>query len=233
MFRESGLSKNLSCFLRYLSEQNSENDGRLPPLTDLSKELGISIASLREQLEVARTLGLVEVKPRTGIKRLTYSFRPAVFQSLSYAATLDSGNFIYFNDLRKHIEAAYFIEAAKLLNENDHKKLISLVELAEEKIKDRPARIPHVEHCDLHLTIYSRLNNPFVSGLLEAYWDLYAASGYAIVTDRSYLEKVWNYHRKMVESIIAGEYTNGFKYLMDHMNLISERPKTLPSQKFE
>jgi DNA-binding FadR family transcriptional regulator len=36
----------------------------------MSKELGVSVALLREQLEVAKAIGLVEVRPRTGIRRL-------------------------------------------------------------------------------------------------------------------------------------------------------------------
>ncbi|NMD31116.1 MAG: GntR family transcriptional regulator, partial [Chloroflexi bacterium] len=51
-------------FLKYLARHSqSAEDDRLPPLADLSRELGISIASLREQLEVARAMGLVEVRP--------------------------------------------------------------------------------------------------------------------------------------------------------------------------
>ena len=51
--------------MRYLAN-NPEAERSLPPLKDLSEELGISLASLREQLEVARALGLVEVTPAAG-----------------------------------------------------------------------------------------------------------------------------------------------------------------------
>ena len=76
-------------FLKYLAENANSNGhadhDRLPSLTDLSEELGVSISSLREQLEVARALGFVEVRPRTGIRRLPYTFGPSVSESLSYA----------------------------------------------------------------------------------------------------------------------------------------------------
>ena len=77
-----------SDFIQFLVKFSLENrDGKnggnenlhLPSLSEISKELGISIASLREQLEVAKAIGLVEVKPRTGIRRLPFSFFPAVF----------------------------------------------------------------------------------------------------------------------------------------------------------
>ena len=61
MLREKA-SPDISEFLRYLAT-NEEAESGLPTLNELSEELGVSLASLREQLEVARALGLVEVKP--------------------------------------------------------------------------------------------------------------------------------------------------------------------------
>ena len=90
----------LSEFLQYLAS-HEQTEQSLPALTALSQELGVSVASLREQLEVARALGLVEVKPRTGIRRQPFNFLPAVRQSLQYALALDKGNFIAFADLRR------------------------------------------------------------------------------------------------------------------------------------
>ncbi|MDP2776120.1 MAG: GntR family transcriptional regulator, partial [Anaerolineales bacterium] len=58
---------NISEFLRYLAA-HPEAENSLPPLIELSRELGVGVAALREQLEVARALGLVEVKPRVGMR---------------------------------------------------------------------------------------------------------------------------------------------------------------------
>ena len=81
-------SPDISEFLRYLATEEAENG--LPTLNELSQELGVSVASLREQLEVARALGLIEIKPgRGGTRRRAYSFTPAVRQSLGYALALD------------------------------------------------------------------------------------------------------------------------------------------------
>ena len=104
------LSVDISEFLRYLATHPEAENG-LPSLNKLSTDLGISLAALREQLEVARALGLVEVRPRTGTRRLSFSFTPAVKQSLRYALALDDGHFNKFADLRNHIETAYWNEA--------------------------------------------------------------------------------------------------------------------------
>src|SRR5215472_3324470 len=102
-------SPDLSEFLSFLASTEG-TDGDLPALSELSRNLGISVAALREQLEVARALGLVEVRPRTGMRRMPYRFTPAVTQSLDYALALHDGHFQKFSELRNHLEAAYWTE---------------------------------------------------------------------------------------------------------------------------
>ncbi len=218
MLRER-LSPNISEFLRYLAEHQEAESG-LPALNGLSRELGIGVAALREQLEVARALGLVEVRPRTGMRRKPYTFAPAVLQSLNYAIALNKDHFIAFADLRRHIETAYWHEAVKLLIPQDHSLLKDLVARAWDKLRGSPIEIPHPEHRELHLTIYRRLNNPFVSGLLQTYWEAYEAVGLNFFTDYNYLTEVWQYHQKMVDSICANDFDAGYTALSEHSDLI-------------
>lgn len=211
----------ISEFMRYLAA-HPQADETLPPLTTLGAELGVSVASLREQLEVARALGLVDVRPRTGIRRLPYTFLPSVRQSLGYAMALDEANFQRFADLRKHVEAAYWHEAVAKLTPEDQEKLHQLVTRAWEKLDGRPVQIPHEEHKQLHLTIYGRLDNPFVSGILEAYWDAYESIGLNVFTDYAYLREVWEYHQRMVDSICGGDFEAGHRALVEHADMLAD-----------
>lgn len=56
----------------------------MPSLSELSKALGISLSTLREQLEVARVLGFIEIKPRAGMRTLPYNFSNTVKLSTCY-----------------------------------------------------------------------------------------------------------------------------------------------------
>ena len=222
----------LSEFLRYLAGHGDENGQQLPALSDLSRELGVSIASLREQLEVARALGLVEVRPRTGTKRLPYSFTPAVRQSLRYALILSNEYFRKYSELRKHIESAYWYEAVQLLTEEDKQELQALLVHAKEKLQGNPILVPHEEHRKLHMVIYQRLENPFVTGLLEAYWDAYEAVGLNVFTGGlSYLEDVWEYHTQMVQAICNNNYEAGYQALIQHTDLLHQLMASTTSQK--
>ncbi len=215
-----------SQFLAYLakSAQNGHDDEHLPAMNDLSAELGVSVSRLREQLEVAKALGFVEVRPRTGIRRLPYRFLPAVWQSLSYAIKVDPKNFEAFADMRKHLEASYWHQAVASLTEEDHQALLALVEQAWEKLRGTPIRIPHEEHRQFHLLIYKRLDNPFVLGILEAYWEAYEASGLNVYADYNYLQEVWTYHQKMVDAICSGDLDAGYQALLTHTDLLYHRP---------
>lgn len=215
-----------NAFIVYLADASQAGaPEHLPSLNELSKELGISIASLREQLEVARSLGMVEVKPRTGIRRLPYTFTPAVRQSLSYALALDRAHFESFTQLRNHVETSFWGEAVCKLTLEDHLVLRALVGRAWDKLNGAPVQIPQVEHRQLHLLIFSRLDNPFVTGILEAYWEAYEAVGLNVYADYDYLQQVWRYHQEMVDAICAGDTNRGYRALVEHKDLLYQRPE--------
>ncbi|HCK67005.1 MAG TPA: hypothetical protein DHW49_12140 [Anaerolineae bacterium] len=223
MLRER-ISPNISEFLRYLA-LHQEADDKLPSLNELSKELNISVASLREQLEVARALGFVEVKPKTGTRRLEYSFAPAIRQSLGYALALNDEHFRKFAEMRNHLEAAYWHEAVKLLTEEDKTELKNILNKAWEKLNRVNIQVPHEEHRKLHLIIFRRLDNPFVIGILEAYWDAYENVGLNMYAGGyEYLQEVWKYHQVMIESICNNQFEVGYEALVKHTDLLYHRP---------
>ena len=219
------VSPEISEFLHYLATHEDAENG-LPTLSELSQELGVGVAALREQLEVARALGLVEVKPgRGGTRRRSFSFTPAIRQSLGYALALGDEHFQKYADLRNHVESAYWHEAIHKLTEADKLTMQGLIERAKEKLARTPIQVPHEEHRRLHLLIFSRLENPFVTGLLEAYWDAYEAVRLHIfVGGYEYLQEVWQYHEKMVAAICRGDDQAGYEALVEHTDLLYHRP---------
>lgn len=214
-----------SDLLEYLADQGCQQGKRLPSIPDLASELGISTGKLREQLEVARTMGLVEVRPKTGIRTQAYDFAPGLKANLLFALSLDPELFDSFGVLRNHVEASFWHEAVGSLQPEDLDKLRRLIDEAWEKLRGRPIQIPHDEHRELHLTIFSRLENPFVHGLLKAYWAAYEAVGLDLYTDYSYLEQVWEYHERMVDAIVEGDLEAGYRALVEHTDLIHDRPE--------
>ena len=218
-----------SDFMNYLVELNAEPGTRLPPINEMAVLLGISSGKLREQLEVARKLGLVEVRPKTGIRVRGFSFFPTVQTGLRFALALDRSYFDEYGRLRNQIEASFWHEAVELLHADDKAYLQDLMDKAWTKLEGDPIQIPHEEHRELHLTIYSRLNNAFVLGLLEAYWDAYEAVGLDRYEDYAYLREVWSYHGRIVDAIHNGELDEGHRALVEHIDLLRTRPGIHPN----
>src|SRR5512143_3161516 len=104
-----------SDFLDYIIDHHLQPGDQLPALTELSQELGINVGKLREQLEVARNLGLVDVRPRTGIRIKEYDFLPAIRLSLLFALATDKAAFDMYTELRNHIEVCFWDEAVSKL----------------------------------------------------------------------------------------------------------------------
>ena len=217
------LSRIDSAFLRYLLANGHTAGDRLPALSTISAETGMSMGKLREQFEVARMLGLVEASPRRGIFRTAYDFLPPVRLSLLTALAIDPHTFAAFSSLRVHLETSYWEEAVGLLTGEDKQRLRELVDQAWTKLNLPRIQIPLQEHRELHLTIYRRLNNPFVVALLEAYWDAYEAVELHTFADLGYLQAVWRYHERIVDAICAGETAEGKRLLVEHMKLLSAR----------
>jgi DNA-binding FadR family transcriptional regulator len=218
------LSQLDSDFLRYLLANGHTPGDRLPSLNEISATTGMSVGKLREQFEVARALGLVDASPRRGIVRTGYDFLPAVRLSLLVALAIDPGYFAAFSGLRAHLETAYWDEAVVLLTDEDKERLRELVRSAWDKLSVPRIQIPFQEHRELHLTIYRRLANPFVVGILEAYWDGYEAVELNTFADLGYLQAVWRYHEAIVDCHLRGESGRG-QTIVGRTYATAQRPR--------
>jgi DNA-binding FadR family transcriptional regulator len=210
--------------LDYVLGQAREPGTRLPSIRDLSRQFGISPAKLREQLQVARALGIVDVRPKTGIRTREFSYLPSVRLAVLLALTQDPRRFEDIRLLRIHLEEAFWSEAVSLLSPSDIDELERLVRRAWERLRGDPVQIPHAEHKALHLTVFSRLPNPLVRALLETYWEAYEAVGLSLYTDYAYLHEVWTYHEAMVRALRRGDLEAGKRALIEHTALLRARP---------
>lgn len=213
--------------LNYIVANDFQPGDRLPTISELQSadHLGASTSKVREQLEVARALGLVEVRSKIGMHLKEYSFTPAVSLSLMYGLSRDPGLFELFSQLRIHIETAFWNEACELLQDEDKDTMRACVDEARQMLTHEWVRIPHRQHRTFHLTVFRRLENPFVLGLLEAYWDSYDAVQLNTYTDYDYLQSVWDYHEQILDYICAGDFDAAREAFIEHTRLISFQPR--------
>ncbi len=219
------LNKLDSPFLKYLIETDAVPGERLPALSDISDELGISIGKLREQLEVAKSLGLVSVRPRLGIQREPFDFSQSIISGLLFSLAMGEATFKQYSQLRRVVEVGFWDQAVALLTTEDKARLRGLVDKAWDKLRGEPIHIPNSEHRELHLTIFKRLENPFVQGILAAYWDAYEASEFTRFVSYAYWVEVWTYHERIVEALCNNDFALGRQLLVEHFSLLRSLPE--------
>lgn len=219
------LDKLDSDFLRYVLSHTTAENGRLPTLSEISQEMGVSIGKLREQLEVARSMGLVSVRPRLGIQREPFNFAPLVLQGVLFALGSGEATFQQISEVRRALEVSFWHTAVTQLTPADKEELREIVALAWQKLRSHPIHVPNGEHRQLHLKIFCRLQNPFVQGLLTAYWDAYEASELTRFATYQYWTDVWSYHERIVEAVCQQQYEQGRELLVQHFNLLANAPE--------
>lgn len=207
-----------SPFLEYLV--NKAPGEKLPTLSAIGLELGISTGKMREQLEVARSLGLVSVRPKVGMTREAFNFQTAVSPTISFSLASAEATFEQLSQLRQSIEAAFWHRAVALLTETDIAHLQSIIASAWSKLRGEPIHIPNQEHRALHLGIFKQLENPFVNGILAAYWDAYEASELTRFASYTYWTNVWEYHTQIVTALQENEFALGRQLLIEHFTLL-------------
>jgi DNA-binding FadR family transcriptional regulator len=200
-----------------------EEPVRLPPVDVLVRDLGISRGKLREELLAAQAYGVVEMRPGDGTYVCPFEFYTAAQTLLLYSIACDWKNFEHFYELRVRLELGFWEEAVGRLDGVDKSKLTQILEQADRKLGGRPVEIPHREHRDFHLLIYSRLENRFVQDLLKAYWDAYEAVGLHRYFDLSYYEQMWHSHGQITEAILTGHHHEGKDILAAHFTLLDNR----------
>ncbi len=213
-----------SAILDYIVRHHLLPGDRLPTIPELSLELGMSVSKVREELAIARALGLVQIKPRTGMQVQEFTFAPAATLGVIYALGLNRAHFHHFARLRANLELSFWHEAVAQLTPADINDLRSLVAAARLKLHHVPIEVPFNEHRWLHLTFFKHLDNPFVLGILEAYWAAYEAFGLGLYAELSYHHEVWDYHERMVEYVASGDFDAGYQALRDHMQLLRYQP---------
>ena len=176
---------------------------------------------------------MVSVRPRLGIQREPFDFSQVILDGVSFALAIGEAEFKCYSQLRQVVEAGFWDQAVVLLTAKDIEHLQDLVTRAWDKLRGEPIHIPNSEHRDFHLTIFSRLNNPFVQGILVAYWEAYKASELTRFASYPYWIEVWTYHERIADALNNNGFSLGRQLLVEHFSLLRSLPTTAVKLPFE
>ncbi len=213
-----------SPFLTYLVQNGVLSGDRLPTLAEISHEMGVSIGKLREEVGLARAWGLVSLRPRVGMQREPFDFAAIMLPAVLFGLSTGDITFQQLSQLRRGLETSLWQDAVQSLLPEDLRQLRALVAAAQAKLQAAQVEIPFAEHRDLHLTIFSRLQNPLVTGLLSVYWEAYQASEITRYNSYYYWVEVWSYHDAIVSALENQAFDQGRALLIEHFNLLPQSP---------
>jgi DNA-binding GntR family transcriptional regulator len=82
------------------------------------------------------------------------------------------------------------------------------------------------------MVIFRRLENPFVYGLLEAYWEAYEAVELNTYADLQYWKEAWRFHALILEHLDAGRPEAALEAFKEHTTLLRHRtpPEAPPEE---
>jgi len=218
------LTQKQKLFFDYLIS-HAQNANKTISIDQIGGDLNMSATSVRELLELAKAIGLVKIEPRKGIQLLPYKFSPAVSKSLQVALCINHDFFDQYFHLRNQIEKVYFRDAVMEISQERIGTLKAIVQKANDMLNEDNPRIPHAEHRSFHLIMYQGLENVFVYGILESFWDMYEMAGLNLYEDLEYLRNVWNYHEQIIDKIEKKDINKAYSTLVEHMELIHKRPR--------
>ena len=67
------------------------------------------------------------------------------------------------------------------------------------------------------------LDNPFVIGLLEAYWEAYEAVELNTYADLHYWQEAWRYHELILNCLCDGDFDAARVAFVEHTKLLRHR----------
>ena len=217
-----------SDLLNYLIQSQFKAGDRIPTISQLaeSEHLGISPSKIREQLEVARALGFIDVKSKTGMRFNEYEFGSAIRLSVFFALAQEPElYFEYFTDLRVQLEIGSWFAMCESLGSQEFVALHEIIQAARQKLQDeRWVQIPHREHGQFHRMLFSKIDNPFINGILNVYWEAYEAIEPRRYASFAYHQKVWDYHEGIANELEGGDFMKAQATYMEHAQLLRINP---------
>jgi DNA-binding FadR family transcriptional regulator len=184
----------------------------IPSEQVLAQELNVGRPALREGLRALETLGIV--RGRQGARRVLHSFdlAPLVRHlTTSLAPTPESVHELL--EVRRVLEVSFFPHVMSLFTREDIARLRFLAD----KMTEKAARgeVFLKEDADFHAALFARIHNRVLTGLLEAFWELFEETS-SETTTGSDLPATARSHAQIVDAIESGDAALAAHQLNSH-----------------
>ena len=195
---------------------------KIPSERELSAEMGISRQSIREALNRAEVMGLIEVRQGEGSFILS-SIKGALKPPLTVIIEKEAERIFDFLEIRKLVEgwcaerAALEATAEEL---KDMKKILGKMKMVASKDKQWEKL-----DLELHLSIAKATHNIIavhIMDALKANFNLFFKFTKSMPSSER-LDVLWQHHHDIVDAIVCKDSNSAKQKVIDHLNFIEEK----------
>jgi DNA-binding FadR family transcriptional regulator len=204
----------------------------LPTEHELAETLGVSRNSLREALKVLEATGVVVIRRGYGMAVGEMSLHALIAELVFHArlsAQEGTKELRDLMDLRGVLECS-LIERAMPAMAKEHLAAIESAVVAMEA-EAEAGRFSPDDDRRFHEALYRSLDNPFISQLLAAFWDVFDLLQEHLPQSTETPEQIAEQHRAIYQALAAGDSGTAARTLGAHFHGIEQRldsdPKTV------
>ena len=154
----------------YILTNNLKPGDVLPPEQTLCEEYGVSRNIIREALKGLTLMGVISGKPGIGNVIQPFTTDDVFTNSLFCASRGNDRIILELLDLRKKLELAYMSEAFDSLGKDDIINIRRILERIKEKWSQNIYF--HADDKDLHLALFSKIDNEALHDIMECIWNI-------------------------------------------------------------
>jgi GntR family transcriptional regulator, transcriptional repressor for pyruvate dehydrogenase complex len=200
-----------------ITERGLTAGDHLPTVRELSKRWRVSPNVVRDMLVRAQMIGLVEIKPRSGVIVRSLDYTPLV-ETLSQTLPVSVGqrdpNLVDLWHARAVIETETAANAARRRLTEDLQSLRQTMADMRSLVGDR-ARFIEADEC-FHLTIARAAGNPVLEILLDALLKVSRPHRLRFVPDRANTDDTFATHEAIYNAIADGNMKEARRAMGEH-----------------
>ena len=191
---------------------------RLPAERALCREFDVARGTLRKALSELDALGVVRIKPNSGIyvqgvapARLPKSLLPPDFTRVDLADIVDA---------RKAIELAALRQAVERMSARDIRQLQTIVDRMSSSVEDLPAFLEH--DLAFHQTLVRASGNAVLATAFEAIYEYHRFSAVYTSQHEGEEAEALDFHRRLLAAIVQRDVRASCRILGKHLDAINK-----------
>lgn len=196
----------------------------LPTEHELVETLGVSRNSIREALKVLEATGVVVIRRGYGMAVGEMSLNALISELVFHAriSTREGAKQLRdLVDLRSALECSLIARASKVIGP-DELRAIDATVIAMEREADAGRFSPDDDR-SFHELLYRPLDNPFISQLLAAFWDVFNILQADLPQSTDTPEEIAAVHRKIYSALADSNPAQAAVELERHFDGIAKR----------